>query len=169
MLRRGCEHFPVPAPRLGELAGAMLFRGGLEQSVDVRDNRDPCRSSERSLSMPKAYTNAPADNFGPMMATRLEKTLKRELRLDGRAFIVALSPQGLKITLKGKRKGQELRWSELVSGDAALAVALNASVGRFEAASAAAPPRKRAAPAPRGANRARAPRRPDGRSASKRR
>ena len=44
----------------------------------------------------------------------------------------AVSPEGLKITLKGKRKGQELRWSDLVSGEAALAVALNASVGRFE-------------------------------------
>jgi hypothetical protein len=104
-----------------------------------------------------------------MKTTRLEKTLKRELDLDGRAFIVALSPQGLKITLKGKRKGQELRWSDLVSGEAALAVALNASVGRFESAAAAAPPKKQRAPAPRRPHRARAPRRPDGRSASKRR
>lgn len=112
------------------------------------------------------------------MTTRLEKTLKRELHLDGRAFIVALSPQGLKITLKGKRKGQELRWSDLVSGEAALAVALNASVGRFESAAASAParkrrapapPRKRRAPGPPRPQRARAPRRPDGRSASKRR
>ena len=69
-----------------------------------------------------------------MMTTRLEKTLKRQLTLDGRTFIVAVSPEGLKITLKGKRKGQELRWSDLVSGEAALAVALNASVGRFEPA-----------------------------------
>jgi hypothetical protein len=66
------------------------------------------------------------------VTTRLEKTLKRELDLDGRTFIVAVSPEGLKLTLKGKRRGQELRWRDLVSGDAALAVALNASVGRFE-------------------------------------
>jgi hypothetical protein len=32
------------------------------------------------------------------------------------------------VTLKGKRKGQELRWEDFVSGDAALAVALNASL-----------------------------------------
>lgn len=113
--------------------------------------------------MLKAYTTAPADFFGLMMTTRLEKTLKRELDLDGRAFIVALSPQGLKITLKGKRKGQELRWSDLVSGDAALAAALNASVGRFESAAEAAPQKKQRASAPP------RPHRPDGRSASKRR
>lgn len=65
------------------------------------------------------------------MTTRLDRTLKRELTIDGRAFIVAISPDGIKITLKGRRKGQELRWSDLVSGDAALAVALNASVGKF--------------------------------------
>lgn len=49
----------------------------------------------------------------------------------GRAFIIAISPEGLKVTVKGKRKGQELRWTDLVSGDAALAIALNASVGKF--------------------------------------
>jgi hypothetical protein len=67
------------------------------------------------------------------MTTRLEKTLKRELTLEGRTFIVAVSPEGLKLTLKGKRKGQELRWGDLVSGDAALAAALNASLGTFAA------------------------------------
>ena len=30
--------------------------------------------------------------------------------------------------IKGKRKGRELTWKDLISGDAALAVALNASV-----------------------------------------
>jgi hypothetical protein len=66
------------------------------------------------------------------MTTRLDKTLKRELTLEGRTFILAISPDGLKLTLKGRRKGQELRWGDLISGDAALAAALNASVGTFE-------------------------------------
>jgi hypothetical protein len=66
------------------------------------------------------------------MTTRLDKTLKRELTLEGRTFVVAISPEGLKLTLKGKRKGQELRWDDLISGDAALAAALNASVGAFD-------------------------------------
>lgn len=65
------------------------------------------------------------------MTTVLDKTLKRELTIEGRAFIVAMSPDGIKLTLKGKRIGQELRWRDLVSGDAALAIALNASVGKF--------------------------------------
>ena len=65
------------------------------------------------------------------MATALEKTLKRELRLGGRVYIVTISPTTLKITLKGKRNGLELAWQALVSGDAALATALNASVGKF--------------------------------------
>jgi hypothetical protein len=68
------------------------------------------------------------------MTTRLDKTLKRELTLEGRTFILAVSPQGLKLTLKGKRNGQELRWSDVVSGDAALAAALNASLGSFAVA-----------------------------------
>jgi hypothetical protein len=66
------------------------------------------------------------------MTTPLEKTLKRELHLKGQAYIVTLSPEGLKLTLKGRRNGVELRWESLVSGDAALAVALNASLGKLQ-------------------------------------
>jgi hypothetical protein len=62
------------------------------------------------------------------MTTRLEKTLKREISIDGEPFIVAIDPNGLKVTPKGKRKGQELAWKDLVNGEAALAVALNASL-----------------------------------------
>jgi hypothetical protein len=65
------------------------------------------------------------------MTTQLDKILRRQIRIKGRDYIVALSPEGLKLTVKGKRNGLELSWSALVSGDAALAVALNASVGRF--------------------------------------
>jgi hypothetical protein len=64
------------------------------------------------------------------VTTKLEKVLKREIDIDGRAYIVTLSPEGLKLTEKGKRKGQELAWKDLVSGEAALAVALNASLER---------------------------------------
>lgn len=68
------------------------------------------------------------------MTTLLEKTLKRELSISGRAYILSISPEGLKLTLKGRRKGAELHWDALVSGDAALAVALNASIGKFTTA-----------------------------------
>jgi hypothetical protein len=65
------------------------------------------------------------------LTTLLDKTLRRQIRIKGQDYIVALSPDGLKLTLKGKRIGLELSWNALVSGDAALAFALNASVGRF--------------------------------------
>lgn len=62
------------------------------------------------------------------MTTPLDKPLKREVRIDGRVYTVTLSPEGVKLVEKGHRLGQELRWRDLVSGDAALATALNASV-----------------------------------------
>jgi hypothetical protein len=68
------------------------------------------------------------------MTTLLEKSLKRELSIGGRAYILAISPEGLKLTIKGRRKGLELQWGALISGDAALAVALNASIGKFTTA-----------------------------------
>ncbi|HTV50108.1 MAG TPA: hypothetical protein VME21_02905 [Steroidobacteraceae bacterium] len=62
------------------------------------------------------------------MVTKLEKPLKREIAIGDKAYVLTLSAEGLKITLKGHRKGQELAWRDLVSGEAALATALNASV-----------------------------------------
>ena len=65
------------------------------------------------------------------MTTPLHSTLKRALVIDGRDYVVTLTNTTLKLTLKGKRNGVELPWSQLVNGDAALAVALHASVGAF--------------------------------------
>jgi hypothetical protein len=67
------------------------------------------------------------------MTTLLDKTVRREVRIGDRSYIVAISPLTLKLTPKGKRKGLELSWESLVGGDAALAAALNASIGTLEA------------------------------------
>jgi hypothetical protein len=64
------------------------------------------------------------------MATKLEKPLKREIQVAGHPYVLTITPEGLKLVPKGKRKGQELAWSALVSGEAALAAALNASLQR---------------------------------------
>jgi hypothetical protein len=63
--------------------------------------------------------------------TPLHSTLKRALTIDGRDYVLTLSPTALKLTLKGKRNGVELPWAQLVNGEAALAVALHASLGAF--------------------------------------
>jgi hypothetical protein len=47
------------------------------------------------------------------MPTKLDKTVKREIEIDGQPFTVAISPEGVKITQKGFRKGQEVTWKEL--------------------------------------------------------
>ena len=62
------------------------------------------------------------------MATKLEKPLKREVQIGDQPYMLTLTPEGLKLVPKGKRNGLELAWSALVSGDTALASALNASV-----------------------------------------
>ena len=50
------------------------------------------------------------------MATKLDKTIKREIELDGQAFMVAISPEGVKLTQKGFRKGREMSWKSLWDG-----------------------------------------------------
>jgi hypothetical protein len=65
------------------------------------------------------------------MATKLDKTIKRELELDGKLYTVAISPEGVKVTPKGARKGQEISWSSIVSGETELRRDLNASVDAY--------------------------------------
>ena len=60
--------------------------------------------------------------------TPLDKPLRRELEIDGQPYTLTVDPDALKLVEKGRRKGIALRWQDLVSGDAALATALQASL-----------------------------------------
>lgn len=60
--------------------------------------------------------------------TPLDKPLRREVMINDLAYTLTIAPDGLKLVVKGKRNGLELAWSDLVSGDAALATALQASL-----------------------------------------
>jgi hypothetical protein len=62
------------------------------------------------------------------MTTKLNTPLKRELTIRGEPYTLTTSPEGLNLVPKGRRKGYRLSWEALVSGDAALATALAASV-----------------------------------------
>jgi hypothetical protein len=62
------------------------------------------------------------------MTTKLEGPLKREINVGDDAYTLTITPEGFVLTLKGRRKGHELTWSSIVSGEAALATALNASL-----------------------------------------
>jgi hypothetical protein len=63
------------------------------------------------------------------MTTKLTASLRREIEIDGEPYTLTISPEGLRLVRKGRRRGYALEWRGLVTGDAALAAALNASVG----------------------------------------
>ncbi len=73
------------------------------------------------------------------MTTPLEKTIKRALKIKGMDYVIAMSPESIKLTRKGHRNGIELRWVDLVSGDAALATALQASLANIPGKATSAP------------------------------
>jgi hypothetical protein len=88
------------------------------------------------------------------MTTKLEKSLRREIVIDREPWVITITPTHLKLTRKGRRKGIELEWKPLISGDAALAAALNAAVRAparrsAETRSAATPTRRPARARPR--------------------
>lgn len=53
------------------------------------------------------------------MATKLDKALRREVDIKGVAYMITMAPEGLKIVEKGRRKGMELSWEQIMRGDAA--------------------------------------------------
>jgi len=63
--------------------------------------------------------------------TRLDRPLKREIRIKGKAHVLTVDPMGFKLTQKGRRKGIEIEWAQLANGDAAMTAALNASLGKL--------------------------------------
>ena len=63
------------------------------------------------------------------MTTKLSSPLKREFAIGKALHVLTIDPNGFKLVVKGKRKGVEIAWRDLVSGEAAMAVALRASLG----------------------------------------
>lgn len=47
------------------------------------------------------------------MATKLEKTLRREIEIEGEPFTVIISPEGLRLTRKRFRSGVALSWKAI--------------------------------------------------------
>ncbi|HTE47796.1 MAG TPA: hypothetical protein VK636_21315 [Gemmatimonadaceae bacterium] len=62
------------------------------------------------------------------MTAKLDKTIKRELTLDDKVYTIAIAPEGIKVTEKGRRNGPELSWRAIIGGDASLSADLAASV-----------------------------------------
>jgi hypothetical protein len=72
------------------------------------------------------WRRIPTTEHDPM--TPLDHPLRREILVDDTPYTLLLTAQGLRLTQKGHRKGVELSWRDLVSGDAAVATALRASL-----------------------------------------
>jgi hypothetical protein len=47
------------------------------------------------------------------MATKLQRTIRREITIDGEAYTVAISPDGLRLTKKRFRSGVEMSWKSV--------------------------------------------------------
>jgi hypothetical protein len=62
------------------------------------------------------------------MTTKLDKPVRREVAVGDVAYTLTIDPDGLKLVQKGHRKGHELRWQDIVNGDAAIAAALQGSL-----------------------------------------
>lgn len=44
------------------------------------------------------------------MSTKLEKTIRREIEIDGEPYTISISPEGFRLTKKRFRSGVALSW-----------------------------------------------------------
>jgi hypothetical protein len=49
------------------------------------------------------------------VTTKLDGQLKRELLIERELYTLTLSPEGFTLALKGRRKGLDVEWADLVS------------------------------------------------------
>jgi hypothetical protein len=63
---------------------------------------------------------------------KLDKPVRHDLVVNGEPYVLTVSSEGFALVRKGRRKGHELAWKDLVSGEAALAVALRASLEKAQ-------------------------------------
>lgn len=85
-------------------------------------------ASRATTRCSRARAYAAAIPIQAMRVTPLDKPLRREVAVNDALYTLTIDPQGMKLVEKGKRKGMSLAWTDLLSGDAGLAVALQASV-----------------------------------------
>jgi hypothetical protein len=62
------------------------------------------------------------------MATKLDKSIKRELEVNGKLYTITIAPDGVKVVEKGKRNGPHVSWSAIINGDTSLNENLKISV-----------------------------------------
>ena len=62
------------------------------------------------------------------MATKLDKSIKRELEHNGKLYTITIAPDGVKVVEKGKRNGPHVSWSSIINGDTSLNENLRISV-----------------------------------------
>lgn len=63
------------------------------------------------------------------MATKLDKALRREIEIGDKAYTLVIDPQGLKLTEKGHRKGQELSWNDVLGSGSSGSASWTPSAG----------------------------------------
>ena len=49
------------------------------------------------------------------MVTKLDKAIKREIEVDGKAYTATISAEGIKLVEKRHRKGKFVTWTGLIA------------------------------------------------------
>ena len=65
------------------------------------------------------------------VSTESEVPVRLNVRIQGKPYVLTVTPRGFKLVPKGKRRGVEMPWSAFVSDDAVLYSELQASIRKI--------------------------------------
>lgn len=51
------------------------------------------------------------------MVTKLDRPVRRELRIGEKPYVITISHDRLRVAVKGRRKGRELFWEDLLADE----------------------------------------------------
>jgi hypothetical protein len=64
------------------------------------------------------------------MVTPLERPLRRAIEIDGKPYVATFRPDGVRVVAKGRRKGIEITWKQILDGEIQLHAQLARSLTR---------------------------------------
>ena len=102
---------PPERPRFGRSFGRNA-PGCAERAVALRTARGP------TIARFRGYGDA------------ARATLRREVEVDGKRYVATLTPEGLRLVEKGRRKGIEITWKQILDGEVELHAQLAGSLAR---------------------------------------
>ena len=130
--------YPQAVPRVREIWAALPVARRSEPQTLFGTAAAVHHGERRQISRAGRQAGSVACVSARLMITPLERPLRRLVTIDGKPYVVTISPEGIRVVPKGRRKAPLIPWQDIVSGavtlDAQLVGSLTHEAAKRQAA-----------------------------------